>query len=319
VILNLLRLILILFSMNKLIRKIFFRNTPIKTFFISRLTADEVLEQVFLKQGSLQIEITKSHGMICLDPFCVAVWLSAGELKTITPEAIQITFTKQGKLNAMINVSLIEQVFTEKGALLLYRIKKSANYQLNPLHRLLFYAYLVRSPKNTYYSRKVIGALYSYPRSIIIVSYQDNNYCNIFPMDIHGYIEKEDLYILGLRTTNITLNKIVEAGKVVVCDTNAVDINTVYTLGKHSSSAPTPLADMPFKTMESEQFRFPVPEFVGGYKELEIIHHKKMGFHMLLVGKVVNKKQLVDKPSSLYHIGFMEFQTGDYKNIEGVY
>jgi len=36
---------------------------------------------------------------------------------------------------------------------------------------------------------------------------------------------------------------------------------------------------------------------------------------MLLVGKVVNKKQMVEKPASLYHIGFMEFQTSDYKTI----
>ena len=305
--------------MSGLISKIFFKNTPIKTFFISRLKADEVLEQVFLKQGTLQIEITKSHGMICLDPFCVAVWLSANDIQSIIPQKAQINFVKGIKLNAMIKVSLIEQMATANGSLLLYKIEKAANYQLNPLHLLVFYAYLIRSVKNTYRSRKIIGALYSYPRSIIIVSYQDSGYCNIFPMDIHSYLEQEGLYILGLRTTNITLDKIIETGKVVVCDTNAVDINTVYTLGKHSSNAPTPLTDMPFKTMASEQFRFPVPDFVGGYKEIEIIEHKKMGFHMLMVGKVVNSKQLIDKSASLYHIGFMEFQNGTYKRMEGVY
>ncbi len=107
------------------------------------------------------------------------------------------------------------------------------------MHRLVLFAYFLRSKKNTYHHRKVISALYSYPRRIIIVSYKDDNYYNIFPMDIQGYIAEEKLYILGLRTTNVTLNKILEGKKVVVCDTDTVDINTVYDLGKHSSAAPT--------------------------------------------------------------------------------
>jgi hypothetical protein len=187
------------------------------------------------------------------------------------------------------------------------------------LHRLVLFAYFLRSKANTYYSRKVISAMYSYPRSIIIVSYRDDNYCNIFPMDIHGYIEEEDMYILGLRTTNVTLDKILTAKKVVVCDTNDVDINTVYDLGKHSSKSPTAPDHLPFKTTESELFKFPVPEFVGSYKEIEIITNKKMGYHMLMVGKVLNKKQIKDNPSSLYHIGFLEFQKGNYKSIDGLF
>ena len=305
--------------MNGFISKFLFNNTPVKTFFISRLITGEVLERVFLTQGNRQIDVTKSHGMICLDPFCIAVWLPVNKLNSLDAEKARINFVKGDKLNAMIRLQLIEQIATTTGALLLYKIKKVANYQLSMLHRLVFYAYLIRSKKNTYYSRKVIGALYSYPRSIIIVSYQNDDYCNIFPMDIHCHLEQEGLYILGLRTTNATLDKILETGKVVVCDTHAVDINTVYTLGKHSSKAPPPLHDMPFKTIESDQFHFPVPDFVGGYKEIEIIDHRKMGFHMLLIGKVFNEKKMVDKPASLYHIGFMAFQKGGYKNMEGVY
>jgi hypothetical protein len=305
--------------MNAQIKKLFFSHTPIKTFFITRLHESEVEERVFLEKDGHQIDITKSHGMICLHPFCIAVWLPQNQIQLITTQQVKINFVKGTLLNAAIRVSLIEQIITATGTLLLYKIKKVKNYQLNPLHRLVFFAYLLRSPKNTYQSRKVIGALYSYPRSIIIVSYKDDNYCNIFPMDIHGYIEQEGLYILGLRTTNVTLNKILEAGKVVICDTNEVDINTVYNLGKYSSTAPTPQHELPFGTSESELFKFPVPDFVGCYKEIEIIQHKKMGFHMLMVGKVVNKKTRVENPTSLYHVGFLQFQMGNYKNIDGVF
>ena len=305
--------------MNALIRKLFFKGAKIKTFFISRMAEDDVEEQVFLKSGKHLFHISKHHGMICLDPFCMASWLPADQLNLIDPQAATIQFMKGDKLNASTTVSLIEKIKTANGALLLYKIDTVKNHQLNPLHRLIFFAYLLRSPKNTYYSRKVISALYSYPRSIIIVSYRDENYCNIFPMVIHGFIEEEGLYLLGLRTTNVTLDKILAAKKVVVCDTDSVDINTVYALGKHPSASPTPKEQLPFGTTESELFGFPVPDFTGSYKEIEIIQNKKMGYHMLMVGKVLNHKKIKPNASSFYHVGFLQFQNSKYQSIEAVY
>jgi len=301
------------------IKRIFFKDTKITTFFISRIAGNEVQEKVFLKKGKAYIDITKHHGMICLDPFCVAAWLSEDEIKSLDPQTASIAFMKGKKLNASVKVSLIEKIPTTHGVLLLFKIDKVKNYQLSALHRLVLFMYFLRSKKNTYYHRKVISALYSYPRNIIIVSYKDDDYYNIFPMDIHGYIAEEGLYILGLRTTNVTLNKILEAKKVVVCDTDEVDINTVYNLGKHSSSAPTPLKDLPFGTTQSELFGFPVPDFTGSYKEIEIIQYRKMGYHMLMVGKVVNSKKIRQTSSSLYHVGFLQFQQGNYTSIDGLF
>ena len=201
----------------------------------------------------------------------------------------------------------------------MYQIEGVRNYQLSPFHRLALFGYFLRSKANTFYSRRVISALYSYPRRIIIVSYRDENYYNIFPMDIQGFIAEENIYLLGLRTTNATLEKILDAKKVVVCDTDTVDLETVYNLGKHSSKAPTPINELPFGVSESQLFGFPVPDFSGSYKELEIIHHRKMGYHMLMMGKVVNAKQIKPNPSSLYHVGFLQFKKGDYTSIEGLY
>jgi flavin reductase (DIM6/NTAB) family NADH-FMN oxidoreductase RutF len=305
--------------MYSLIKKLFFKDAKVKTFLITRLAASEIAEKVFLKNGKHISEITGHHAMICLDPFCIAAWLPAYQLNLIDQQSVKIHFKKGDKLNASIDVSLIEKIETAHGALLLYKVEKVKNYQVNPLHRLVLFAYLLRSKANTFYSRKVISALYSYPRSIIIVTYRDDTYYNIFPMDIQGYIPEDDLYILGLRTTNITLNKILEAKKVVVCDTDTVAIDTVYALGKHSSASPTAVEELTFGITESELFGFPVPDFTGSYKEIEIIQHKKMGYHMLMIGKVVNSKKLKESTASLYHVGFLQSQQGNYKSIEGVF
>jgi len=305
--------------MKLLIKNLFFKNSTVQTFFITRLFENQIEEKVYLSYASTEIDITGHHGMICLDPFCVAVWLSNDQLNFPDTKVVKIRFKKGDTLNASIRVGLIEKIATEKGALLLYKIETVKNHQLSALHRLAFFAWFLRSKKNTFRSRKVISALYSYPRKIIIVSYKDDHYFNIFPMDIQGYIPEEELYILGLRTTNVTLNKILEAKKVVICDTDTVDINTVYNLGKHSSNAPTPLADLPFSVSESELFGFHVPNFSGSYKEIEIIQHRKMGYHMLMIGKVLNNKKRKESSSSLYHVGFLQFQKGNYSSIEGLF
>jgi len=306
--------------MNSLIKTLFFKSAKkIQTFYITRLAQNQVEEKVFLKKDKSVTDITAHQGMICLDPFCIAVWMPDSKLDFLDAQSVTIQFKKGSKLNAAMGVSLIEKIPTEQGELLLYKIEKVKNHQLSVLHRLVLFAYFLRSKTNTYHSREVISALYSYPRKIIIVSYRDENYYNIFPMDIQGYIAEEGLYILGLRTTNVTLNKILEAKKVVVCDTDKVNIKTVYDLGKHSSSAPTPIENLPFGTIKSEMFSFPVPDFTGSYKEIEIIHHKKMGYHMLMVGKVLNEKIIRQGSSSLYHVGFLEFQKSNYQQIEGLF
>jgi flavin reductase (DIM6/NTAB) family NADH-FMN oxidoreductase RutF len=302
-----------------LLQDIFFKNVKITTFGITRLKEDQVKERVIFRKGKYDIDITQHHGMICLDPFCMAVWLSNEELQSLDPQSAAIRFLSDNELNALIHVSLIERKETPKGALLLYRIGNVKNYQLSALHREVLFRHFLRSPKNTYRHRKVISALYSYPRRIIIVSYKDDDYYNIFPMDIQSYIAEEKLYLLGLRTTNITLDKILSAKKVVVCDTDTVDITTVYKLGKHPSADPTKIDEMPFKVSESEKFGFFVPDFTGSYKELEIIDHKKMGYHMLMIGKVVNERRLKPESASLYHVGFLQFQKSGYPNIEGLY
>jgi len=304
--------------MNPL-RRLFFKDNVIRTFFITRLQAAEVEEKVFLKNGKANIDITTNHAMICLDPFCVAAWIRSKDAANLDHQQATIQFKKGNKLNASIQVSLIEKTDTPKGILLLYKVEKVKNYQLSLLQRLVFFGWLIRSKKNTFYSREVTSALYSYPRNIIIVSYSDKEYTNIFPMDIHGYIAEENMYLLGLRTTNLTLDKILEAKKVVVSDTDSVDLTTVYNLGKHSSKSPAQKDELPFRTIDSEQFGFPVPDFTGSYKEIEIVRNRKMGFHMLMIGNVVNAKQLKPYPSSLYHVGFLQFKTGNYASIEGLF
>ncbi|MEP6673926.1 MAG: hypothetical protein ABJA78_02180 [Ferruginibacter sp.] len=301
-------------------KKIIYKDLGIKAFIVTRLHQHEIIETVFLRSGEVEIDITRRHSMICLDPFCVAIWLTPEQLTAINADRVMIFFKNGKKINAGISLNIIESISVGSSVLLLYKAVHANNYQLNAFYRFLTLSFFLKNKTSTYQQRKFIAALYSYPRKVIAVSYKEPGYCNIFPMDIQGYIAESGFYILGLRTSNIVLDKILATKKLVVSDTDQADVSTIYSLGKHLSVSPPAIETLPFTTSNSELHGFPVPGFAASYKELEIIESRKLGYHMLLVAKVINAKELRKDPSSIYHAHIFQFVKSGYKNItEEVY
>ena len=298
------------------IKRMIFGDLRVSAFVVTRLLDTEIKESVSLQVSTMEIDITKRHSMICLAPFCIAVWLSQAQLGSINPKTAKILFNKQKKIRAKLKLSLIEKIEEGNTVLLLYKACHASLKQLNPFSRFITLSRFLRNKDTCFRQRKFIAALYTYPRKIIVVSYKEKDYCNIFPMDIQGHISESDLYILGLRTTNLALSKILATGRIVISDTNKAGIKTIYALGRHGSSAPPPLKSLPFEVGDSELFNFPVPDFSSSYKEVEIIQHRKLGYHMMLLGKVVNTKETIPEPSLLYHLHILEFINSGYVNEE---
>ena len=212
-------------------------------------------------------------------------------------------------------LSLVEKIPQNNVTLLLYRVVQSKCFIANPIYRFITLAWFLKNKTSTYRERKFIAAFYTYPRKVILVSYRENGYYNIFPMDIQGHMKESGLYLLGLRHTNFTLEKILDTKKLVIADTENADINTIYSLGRHLSKSPPSLEELSFGTKESSLLRFPIPDFSGSYKEVEITRNIDMGYHMLLIGKIVYEEKAGDHSSSLYHIHFFEFKNSGYKSI----
>ena len=103
-----------------------------------------------------------------------------------------------------------------------------------------------------------------------------------------------------------------ETKRVVVSSTEAIDSKTIYDLGAHHSKTPPSMKNLSFKVNESELLKFPVPEFSSSYKEIEIIENYKLGSHIMLVGRILNSRQLKENHSSLYHVHFFEYLHSDY-------
>jgi hypothetical protein len=77
--------------------------------------------------------------------------------------------------------------------------------------------------------------------------------------------------------------------------------NQLLQLGEHHSSKPPGLENLPFNFNQTSKFQIPIPDFVDGYRELELINYLNLGSHTLLVGKVIFQLKGNYSTKSLFH------------------
>jgi hypothetical protein len=301
--------------MKSLLKKILLGDTMISEY--STITImDEVKENLVLETREFSIDISEIHWLLCLDPVVFGVWLIKDEHKA--PPAAKSEYRmyfkdsagdnfKISKRNAVAEIVLdyFDKIEETAGTLYLLKLRESKIYHVNVFKTfLLFYKYY-KKPKWPFKKYKSLVAAYSYPRRVRIISFKQEDYFNIFPMDLLGPIPGSGKYVFGLRHTNVALAKIIETKKIVVSEVPYIYKDTIYELGKHHSGAPLSPDSLPFKVKQTENFQFFIPEWADSYKEIQIVKTKNLGSHMLLWGEIVNEKILRESSGNLYHIHFL--------------
>ena len=301
--------------MKNLFRKILFGDTEIREY--STITiADEIREKVFLEIAELTINISKVHWLLCLEPIVFGVWLTKDvHVPALNgEEECRIYFCdsfvndfKIAKRNAVAiaAVDYLDKIEEADGTLYLLKLRESRIYHVGFLKTFILFHKYYKKPKLSFEKFKSLVTAYSYPRRVRIISFKQDDYFNIFPMDLLGEISRSGKYIFGLRHTNVALAKIIEAKKIVASEVPYIYKNTIYELGKHHSGAPPSPGLLPFKIKQTENFGFFIPEWVDSYKEIRILKTKNLGSHMLLLGEIINEKTYRQTSGTLYHIHFL--------------
>jgi flavin reductase (DIM6/NTAB) family NADH-FMN oxidoreductase RutF len=298
--------------MRPLIKYVVGRNCP-SQFVSVRIAAGQVMERMILKNGKREIDISNRNSVVCQRPMHIAVSLTQDQRTSFDSDHFEVSVIKGTQTLSTTKLTLINEIKANGASIFLFKALDGDCYQSNALIQNLLLRRFKNPHKHTHHEKKIQAALYSYPRNIIVVSFKDREYYNIFPMDFQCALPDNDLHIFGLRTTNITLEKILSEKKMVVSDPSAADIKTIYFLGSHNSKIPPKIEDLPFGTIESEQFKFPVPAFATSYKEIEVITNQLLGSHMFFVGKVINKQEIKERTSSLCHLHFFQYIKSGYK------
>jgi len=298
-------------AIKSFLRNILFQGANPRTFPAIRISDNQINEQLFLTANGIIIEISKGHCIVCHAPFCLMVWLTPDQWGQLRSANFELTVKTEKRICARAYARFNRKIEIENNLAVILTIDKARCFQLNFLRQYFISRYFRN--KNSPMQDKIYGAMYSYPRKVIAVSFMDSEGYNIFPMDFQCRIREFNIYILGLRTTNITLRKILKSKKIVIGDTDGASLEVIYFLGSHHSSAPPPLEGLPFKVSNSDLFKFPVPDFSSSYVEVELFENYELGTHMLLLGKVVNTREVRKGDSYLAHIHFFQSTYNAYK------
>jgi len=295
---------------KRLAGKLLFNVKKATGFPAVRIDEGKVQEMFVLKRGDHRIDVSLRHQVICHNPPCLSVWISVEEALAFGEGTLEACVFSGAHLLAEMTVQPVHQVMDDDHRLVVLQVMQARNFQIGAWHQELIRWYFRN--KNSVFEDKFYAAAYSYPRKVIAVSYQEEGHYNIFPMDFQCCLDDRRLYVLGLRTTNITLNKMIASKRVVIGDTDTAALETIYALGSHHGSNPPPLYRLSFKTQPSERFGFPVPDFSASYLEVELVSHYQLGSHTMLVGKIVHMVERRKRTSSIYHVHYFQSLRSHY-------
>lgn len=300
--------------MKNIARKILFSHTTIKEYQSVTINGT-IQEKVYLKTENFFIDISETNYLLCLEPMIFGIWLSKEEgVVTLQEESqFRMHFTdsicdnKSLKKNstAILTLDFFNKIEDECGTLLLLKLKRSRLHHISLFKILFLFFGYYRKPGVSFNKFKSYVSAFSYPRRVRLISFTQNDYYNIFPMDLLGEIKNCNRYVFGLRHSNAALAKIMETKKIVVSEVSHTYKNTIYHLGKYHKENPSSFDSLSFKTTHTSNFGFYIPEWVQSYKEIKILETMNLGSQMLLWGEVVNEKTLNRFESNLYHIHFL--------------
>jgi len=196
-----------------ILKKLFFKNRTPREYPAVRILNEQIRERVFIKSKNGYVDITENHAVVCQTPFYMAIWMASDQLDHYSSNLFEIHILRGKTLIAKLSAWYHQKINENNLRIAVLKVEKARSYSLNYFHHHLLIRYFVRKRKITFKEGTIYGAIYSYPRRVIVVSFKNQDYYNIFPMDFQCYVKESNIFFLGLRTTNITLQKILNEKK----------------------------------------------------------------------------------------------------------
>lgn len=303
--------------MKSLIRKMLVGDNVISEY--STITVpDGIQEKVYLEINGQLINVSHLHWLLCIEPVIFGIWIEKEAHRAAINNATtcklyfsgcnkENAVSMPGPAEAVLSFTKAQSIEEDAGTLFLLKLKKSHIRQLNAIKRYLIFQRYYRKNGLTFPQFKSFVAAYSYPRRIRVVSFRQDDYYNIFPMDLLGDISTCNRYVFGLRHSNIALFKIIATGKLVVAEVPFEQKETIYRLGAHHSSSPPSLNALPFKTIQSKNHGFHIPDWALSYREINVLKTINLGSHMLLWGESSGEQTLQSPAGHLYLMHFLHY------------
>lgn len=246
-------------------------------------------------------DVTTDHSVASLRPLIIAIGTDAGASATLD-------FQEEGRVLGRLRLEKAGTVPAAGPPLSLYRVVAGDHWCLpwpwHPWNRWLQSraARRNRQEHNFHLEPAVLQQLmicYIDPRPVVLVSVAAPGHFNIFPMDLIGSVGPR--FTLALRTTNISIPVMRDAGRVVLSCVPAEMRPAAYELGRHHKLPLQDPALLPFATRPSPNFGIPAAAAALRTRELAIRHAEEIGSHTFFTGEILFDRPAAEGPQ-LHHV-----------------
>jgi len=140
---------------------------------------------------------------------------------------------------------------------------------------------------------------YICPRPVVLVSVDDGECENLFPMDLVGTMGGEH-FTLALRNTSPSVATLRRAGRAVLADVPLADRGLAYSLGAHHRLKKIDWSTLPCATIPSPRYGLRVPAQTPRVRELAILAAQERGSHTTFLRRITSEEIRASVPR-LFH------------------
>ncbi len=261
-----------------------------------------------LRWDDRSADVTADHTVASLKPLVIATSLDAGQ-----HPVLEYSDSATGRLLGVLHLTRSASVANEDAPLTLYHVAAGEHYCLGWPRR-SWNAWLQsrhmeknRSPHQLAMASAAVQQLmiaYLCPRPVVLVSVGTPSHQNIFPMDLIGPLERSGLFSLALRSTNVSMQVMREAGRVAISSMPASMKAVVYKLSAHHKQPPSDWNALPFPLRPSREFGISAVATALRIQELTIVHSQEIGSHTFFLGRIVSDETLAEGTQLHHTAGF---------------
>lgn len=278
--------------------------------------------QVRMRGLKGEIDVTGAAVVAALSPLTLGIGLddaACTALGDCSAPVLRFVDIDSRRTVGALELIGVRDCLTRAARIALFEVRGAAQYCLQwpyrPWNRYLQNRAIRRQrrrPDNFWIPPQAVQQLmvfYICPRQVVLVSVEDGEHRNLFPMDLIGPVAA-DRFTLALRNTSRSVPVMKRARRVALSDVAAADCGLAYSLGANHRQ---PLGDwrsLPCATARSQEFSLPFPQKALRVRELEILDFETIGSHTLFVTRIAAEQPLAEA-DQLHHTSglYQHFRT----------
>jgi flavin reductase (DIM6/NTAB) family NADH-FMN oxidoreductase RutF len=288
---------------KRAIKKLLLGETTAPERFFVGMAEPQTEVTVWLQGMGKPLDVTLRHSMACAVPLIVCLAFDKSDDRSRQHlDRVSLEFREsrgEQRMLGEIELRYHSAIPHSQLQLMLFTVKKAANYCLPPFR--LWMHYLVRSYaqwkgsrkadiRMSFLDKRAIDVLFICPRPVVLVSASDATGRNMFPMNVMGDLNP-DMFAFALKDCKWPARLVERTCRVVLSSVPQAQGSYAYRIAANHNRESIDWYQLPFPTKPSSASGIPIPEFALRAREMEVEAVKHLGSHTFFIARVVQDER----------------------------